>query len=115
MTKSKTLDAFAKQHRYCWLCGYSLVNSWRRLEIHHIARGPHRANGHSEECNLIRTCGPCHSEKLDGMPIARQLCYVKTYNPAAYDRQRVNTLRRREPDAVTEADVDAELSAILPY
>lgn len=109
---SKVLEDFAYKFRYCWVCGYSLVNSWRRLEIHHIARGCHRKSGHSEECNLIRACADCHRDKLDSMPIARQLALVKMNNEEHYNRVVVNKLRKRSENAVTEEEVDAEVKCL---
>ena len=75
------------------------------LQIHHICRGPHRKASREAECSLIRTCRNCHDVMLDAMPIARQIALVALYNPTAYDRIKVNTLRHRAPEAVTEQEV----------
>jgi hypothetical protein len=51
--------------------------------------------------------------RLDGMPIARQLAYKLIHDPEHYDRQRVNVLRRRQPDAVTEREVAMEVRLLI--
>lgn len=41
------------------------------------------------------------------MEIARQLAFKRWFDPAWYDRVRVNRMRRRADEAVTEAEVNA--------
>lgn len=59
----KTLDRFAKKHRFCWACGINpkkqrdlLHDEPRKLEIHHIAK---HLRLH-EVWNLSRLCQLCH-------------------------------------------------------
>ena len=98
----QVLADFAEEFPQCWLCGAT----WP-LEIHHIARGCHREGGRYVRANLIRACSACHRGKLDAMPIARQLAIKQLWDEENYDRQAVNLLRGRQPDALTPADVQA--------
>ena len=95
---------FAQKWPQCWLCPSTFA-----VETHHIARG---ANGRpNDECNLIRVCFRCH-RKVETYPIAHQIALVAYNNPDAYDRQRVNLLRNRSQDAVTESQVKRYLKRI---
>jgi Zn-finger nucleic acid-binding protein len=103
---SEVLDDFAKEFDRCWLCGVKALNTWPpRLEIHHMARGPSRAQARDERCALIRTCPRCHAERLDGMSAAKQLAIKRMADPAGYDRVALNRLRGRADEAVTGAEV----------
>ena len=99
--ESSVMAGFSARFQKCWICGQRGTDA-RPLQIHHICRGPHRKAAREAECSLIRTCGNCHSTQLDSMPIDWQLALVAIYNPSAYDRALVNTLRHRAPDAVDE-------------
>ena len=102
------LSEFAAEFPRCWLCGKTARQAaFGRLEIHHIVRGTLRAMARDEWCTLIRTCCECHAKKLDGMDVALQLAIKRHRDPAGYDRVAVNVLRRRQPEAITEDDVDA--------
>jgi hypothetical protein len=104
-------DDFAAEFARCYLCGTLAIHVWPpALETHEISRGTaSRSKSVDDRCALVRTCRPCHRERLDAMPIARQLALKKLFDPRAYDRQRVNLLRNREPDAVTEGEVMVEV------
>lgn len=104
--ESEILAAFAEQHARCWLCGTRRENTWPpRLEIHHMVRGANRQAAREEVCVLIRTCQRCHQELLEGMGIVDQLAIKLLRDPEHYDRPKVNELRRRAPDAVTDEEV----------
>jgi hypothetical protein len=64
------------------------------------------------EANLVRACCECHEGPLNSMPITQQLALVKINNPGAYDRMAVNLLRGRQPDAITEAEVNRAVRRI---
>lgn len=83
------------------------------LTIHEIARGASRQAALKEPAAWFRCCLRCHAEELDSMSIARQLAWKALANPETYDRVRVNILRRRAPDAVSEKEVIAEIAAIF--
>jgi hypothetical protein len=105
MPKTYKKMPFAKRFPECWLCGGQAHHT------HHIARGCHRAGGLKDEANLIRCCWRCH-ERIDNMPLARQLALVKFHNPEHYDRERVNLLRSRQPGAVTEHQVRRQVTKL---
>jgi len=102
----KVLSDFASAFNECWFCG----GRWP-LEIHHIARGCHRAAGRMIEANLIRICSNCH-DTVASMGIAAQLALKKICDPKNYDRVAVNRLRGRADEAVTEAEVDAKIAIL---
>ena len=102
--ESSVLANFAAAFPHCWICGRTGTDVLP-LQIHHICRGPHRKTAREAECGLIRTCGDCHNAELDAMPVARQVALVAIYNPWAYDRVLVNTLRHRAENAVSEQEV----------
>ena len=85
------------------------------LHIHHIARGVHRQQAREVRVNLIRACMWCHDAHLDAMPIARQLAIKKKNDPQFYDRVAVNLLRGRQPEAVTEDEVDCEFQEMYGF
>jgi len=103
---SPVLREFAEQFDRCWLCGTRAINTWPpRLAIHHLVRGVDREKAKHERCVLIRTCQRCHEARLDGMEIALQLAIKKHNDPEHFDRVRVNRLRNRADNAVSEGDV----------
>lgn len=101
-TKPSRTD-FARQFQRCWFC-------WTvyPLETHEIARGVHRSKAVVEPTAWLRVCNRCH-DTVAGMTIAQQLAMKKVNDPENYDRVAVNRLRGRAAEAVTEADVDAEV------
>ncbi len=104
------------EHIYCFGCGWRYDGSWGAsagrfaLHAHHIPRGVHREKALYELSAILRLCNVCHDGRFDGMPVVRQLAYKKLRDPEHYDRVRVNELRGRQSDAVTEAEVDAEVA-----
>lgn len=110
MTDDPVLADFAAEFQRCWLCGTAAINTWPpRLEIHHIVRGPNRKKATGERCALIRTCPLCHEKRLDGMDVTAQLAIKLRSDPGGYDRVRVNRLRKRADEAVTEGEVRVAL------
>ena len=107
---SKVLAAFAAANDRCWLC--QSPGDWRGLQVHHVARGCHRGKAREELCCLIRTCAGCHENLLDSMPVSRQLALVLIHNPLGYSRVRVNELRGRAPDSISEQDVAVEVARL---
>jgi hypothetical protein len=98
----------------CWVCGWSsTTTAWqdrlrRGLDVHHITRGVHRAKGHDDPAALMLVCAECHHGVVDSMSVPSQLALKRHYDPQWYDRVRVNVLRRRQPNAITEAEVERE-------
>jgi hypothetical protein len=107
---SNVLDAFAASFDRCWLCGVKGMNTWPpSLETHHIVRGSDRTKSLNERCALIRTCQRCHTNRLDGMSVVRQLAIKLMCDPDGYSRECVNKLRGRAPEAITEGEVLLEV------
>jgi hypothetical protein len=106
------LSEFAGGFPKCWLCGCPDAGGATTMEIHHIARGVHRAAGKNVRANLIRTCHYCHETRLASMPIAMQLALKFAHDPDHYDRVSVNRLRHRADNAVSEVDVASELLSL---
>ena len=87
----------------CWVCGLP-EGIGRFLQIHEIARGVHRSKAITEPCCWMRVCSACH-DTLAGMSIAQQLAMKFLNDPENYDRQWVNVIRGRAPDAVSVEEV----------
>jgi hypothetical protein len=116
---SETLSQFAAENPRCWLCGVRAVNTWPpRIQLHHICRGPDREAAREDRAALLAACPMCHAQLLDAMPVARQLGLKKMFDSAGYDRRQVNiirsahNLRGPQPEAITEAEVDAEVAVL---
>ena len=99
-----TREEWSKLHTSCMVCGASYL-PWP-LETHEIARGPFREAAIREPAAWIRTCSKCHMDTLDSMPIVEQLAIKKLRDPEHYDRVKVNRLRKRSDEAITELEVD---------
>jgi len=101
---------FETEFDRCWLCGVKAINTWPpRLETHEISRGPNRQKSLQERCALIRTCQRCHQNRLDGMDVVQQYALKLMFDPNGYDRVRLNRLRNRADNAVTEGEVRVAL------
>lgn len=105
--KPITRPQWAKKHRVCMVCGTK-----RHLQTHEIANGPARQAALKEPATWLRLCdgfiNGCHAALHDKgeWPVAKALALKKFYDPDNYDRVAVNLLRDRQPDAITEAEVD---------
>lgn len=101
-----TRDEWAYEHDECFICG-----SRKMLESHEICCGPSRQKALEEPATWLRLCAECHRGK-NGVhnyavyPIFRQLFLKKRNDPEYYDRVKVNRLRGRADEAITEAEVD---------
>ena len=116
---SETRRDFAAIFDRCFLCGTRVINAYPPvLCTHEIARGPDRQVAKDERCCLIRTCARCHESRLNGMPVVRQLAIKKIADHQGYDRKAFNiirsahNLRGPQPEAITEAEVDAEVAVL---
>jgi hypothetical protein len=78
--------------------------SAKATELHEISRGPARSKALDVEAALLHLCHECHW-KMNAFSVVKQLA-LKKLAGSGYDRQRVNKLRDRQPDAITEAEVD---------
>ena len=96
-------EAFRQAHHYtCMACGCSGAG-----DVHEIARGPHRHAAMSEPACWLLLCRSCHEDMgAPDYPIARQLALKQIRDAGNYDRRRVNVLRGRQPEAITEEEVN---------
>src|SRR3989304_701614 len=109
---------FAFEFDYCFVCN----KSWHRdrdvpftLEVHEIARGPARKKAVESRCAWLLLCRRCHDAMgdLKKWPISRQLALKRIHDPEYYSRITVNSLRGRDPNAITETEVRREMRRLL--
>lgn len=108
-----TRTEWSKQFNFCWECGWPRYNhddGKFRLETHEIARGPARSKSLLKPAAWVRFCNACHA---DVGSVTHQLAIKCLHDPENYNREAVNLLRNRQPYAITEAEVDAEVENIL--
>lgn len=103
---------FLLDHWRCMVCG----DAWRFadyfpkvLDPHEIARGPARRKAVDSPAAWLVVCRQHHDEMGDYSvwPVVAQLALKRLRDPGNYDRQAVNLLRGRAPEAITDAEVDA--------
>lgn len=95
----------------CMICGSERTS----LEVHEIARGVHRHRAYAERCTWLLLChSPCHRavDDYSVWPIALQAAIKMTCDRQFYDLQKLNKLRGRVSDAITQEEVDAAFAAI---
>ncbi len=97
-------DEYRHMYPYCQRADCDRVGT----DIHEIARGPARQQAISERACLLHLCREHHDELGDysQWPIARQLALKKWADRPGYDRQRVNEIRGRDPEAISELEVN---------
>jgi hypothetical protein len=106
-----TRKQWSAEHMVCMKCGYGSL-SGENLETHEIANGPARQAALKEPSTWLRLCNGfingCHAALHDkgDWPVARQLALKFRYDPEHYDRVTVNVLRGRQPEAITEKQVN---------
>lgn len=105
---------FAQEFGYCMRC----LDEWKRtclmfgLQTHEIARGVHRKEAVKHRATMLRLCELCH-DTVSRWPIAAQLALKRMRDPEHYDRVLVNRIRGRQPEAVTELEVDQAEQQLL--
>jgi hypothetical protein len=83
--------------------------------VHEIAKRSQAPKQWGERCNYFLACNPCNCTVLEDATLPYQFA-IKLLNDAKhYDRRRVNVLRGRAPDAISESDVMRALSEIAFY
>lgn len=100
---------------FCFGCDHSSVQG-SHLERHEIASGNHRAAAEWMPEAWLHLCSDfkkgCH-RKLQGInPPTISYALKKIYDRKYYCRETLNGLRRRAPNAITEAEVDAVVSQL---
>ena len=98
-----TRKEWSMRFNFCFLCG-----TWMFLETHEIARGCNRSKGLITPGCWIRVCRDCH-RIVEGWQVAKQLALKKWHDPEHYDRVAVNLARGRQPEAITEEEVEKHL------
>lgn len=96
--------AYLREFPRCMICGEPSQC------VHEIARGSSRMVAFGEPACWLATCSICNCGPLTDAyiwPVARQLWVKKQRDAERYDRRLVNIIRGREPEAITEAEVDA--------
>lgn len=74
-------------------------------DLHEISRGPARGSSLAIRAALLHLCRECH-KCMDWLPVVAQLAIKRLADPQGYDRRRVNVLRGRAENSVTEQEVD---------
>lgn len=102
-------DAFQIEWPCCWICGEDAA------DVHEIARGANRAQALGERCAWVRCCRSCHEALGDygRWPVVWQYGLKLLWDAEHYDRLRLNRLRGRAPEAVTDDEVRAALPDVL--
>jgi len=90
----------------CMLCG------GQTSDVHEIARGVHRHESVKWRAAWLSLCRFCHG-KMDRWTIPQQLALKALRDPESYDREKVNELRGRALNAVTENEVWRELQWVI--
>ena len=106
-SKPITRNEWNEQHLRCFHCGLRSP-SGDGLETHEIARGAARQKALKEPATWLRLCNGfwngCH-ELVSGWPLPKQLALKFLMDRGHYDRVKVNLLRGRQPEAITEEEV----------
>lgn len=83
-------------------------------DIHEIARGCGiRRNSVKLRSCLLHLCRE-HHQKMQCWQVVRQLALKMLVDPKGYDRREVNTVRGRQPDAITQQEVDRYVAGLIP-
>jgi hypothetical protein len=102
--------AWLQRWGFCWKCKKRGFWPWT-LSGHHLVRGTAK---HKDDIKtIVILCPWCHMGDEHGttdkcLGLLGSLVLKKRYDPANYDLSHVNAIRCRGPDAIQEAEVDAE-------
>ncbi len=102
-----TREQWEYEHWFCFACRAFHVESPYALHTHEIPRGVFRQKAFKVPAAWLRLCLTHHDEvdDLSVWPIARQLALKYLMDRGYYDRVKVNLLRGRQPEAITEEEV----------
>lgn len=102
-------QAFRDDWPCCWVCGEPAD------DVHEVARGVNRAQALGERCAWIRCCRSCHEALGDygRWPLVWQYALKMLWEPEHYDRQGLNRLRGRAPEAISDDEVRVVVPAVL--
>ena len=97
---------FVREFSRCFNCNVG-PNVWPPLSCHEIASGPARGKAIQYRAAWLCLCGACHDRlHRENWTVAAQLLLKLRNDPTFYDRDLVNRLRGRAPDAVSESEVE---------
>ena len=99
----KTKPARDEYRAEFWLCQW--CNASQANDLHEISRGAGRNASLSERAAWLHLCSDCHRQ-MNWLPVAGQLAIKRLTDFEFYDRVKVNTLRGRAPESITESEVD---------
>lgn len=93
----------------CWVCGDDST------DVHEIARGPARHISVLDRAAWVMLCRRCHNDLggLTAWPVERQYALKALWDPEWYDRPKLNTMRCRAAEAITEGDVWRQVRELL--
>lgn len=74
-------------------------------DLHEISRGAAREASLGVRAALLHLCRECH-DCMEWVPVVVQLAVKRIADPIGYDRRRVNKLRGRAENSITEDEVD---------
>ena len=97
-----TRTAWGKQQENCWICGRRATDTMP-LHTHEMARGPARQAALKEPAAWFRVCLYDHDNLPD---LASCLAYKRHFDRPNFAPAVVASLRGRQPDSVTLAEID---------
>ena len=92
-----------------WLC--QVCARKESVDVHEIARGPHRRKAIQHRCTWLAVCRDCH-EELDNYsiwPLTRQLAVKLLHDGKHFDLPTFNVIRGRDEGAIEIEDVTKHL------
>ena len=112
MAYSEATVAWAELWSSCWICGHR--GEWpQTLQIHHLVRGCNRKA--NDLATTALACEACHQREHDGagLGLVGWMAIKMLHDPEHYDRERVNELRHRAKNAVSEKEVAIVVAALF--
>lgn len=113
--EDRTADAareeFAVEFPRCMVPGCQRSS----VDVHEIARGPARRVAYQERCAWLSLCRTCHDAMDDysRWPLERQYALKALRDTEHYNRVRLNEMRGRAPDAISEREVIGSLVSLV--
>ena len=87
-------------------CQWPGCTAWT-CDVHEIARGVHRKKALGVPAAMLALCRLHHDECHRRPSVVRDLAVKWRAKDGTYDRVAVNRLRGRQPEAITQAEVEA--------
>lgn len=95
-------EKYRRKFKQCQNCGEP------RKHIHELVTRGQSSKAVEYRCCFLALCEDCHNEihRTSEWPIERQLALKQRVDPEGYDLAKVNELRGRGPNAITQEEVD---------